>query len=77
MRNKVLSISSTVQPDNRMDFNEWCRELNVSYNSVDTHQNTGLARGRAIMRDIRENRMNMAVDDDGIWSTIKGIIHRV
>ena len=77
MRNKVLSISSTVEPDNRMDFNEWCRELNVSYHSVDTHQNTGLARGRAIMRDIRENRTNMAADDESIWSTIKGIIHRV
>jgi hypothetical protein len=75
MRNKVLSISRTVQPDNRMGFNEWCRELNVSYNSVDIQQNNGLERGRAIMRDIRIGRMNMS--EDGVWSTIKGIIHRV
>jgi hypothetical protein len=75
MRNKVLSISRTVQPDNRMGFNEWCRELNVSYNSVDIQQNNGLERGRAIMRDIRIGRMNMS--EDGVWSTIKGIIRRV
>jgi hypothetical protein len=75
MSNKVLNISRTVEPDNRVEFNQWCRELNVSYHSVDIQPNSGLERGKAIMRDIRIGRMNMS--EDGVWSTIKGIIRRV
>ena len=76
MNNKVLSISRVVEPEDRVDFNQWCRELNVSANYVDDIQNNeGMRRGREIMKSIRIGRMGM--DEGGAWKSIKDIIRRV
>lgn len=76
MSNRVLSISRVVEPEDRVEFNQWCRELNVSANYVgDIQNNDGLRRGREIMASIRMGRMGM--DEDGVWKSIKGMLSRI
>lgn len=70
MESKVLGISRTVLPENRVDFNQWCRDLNVSFNYVeDMRNNEGMRRGREIMESIHRGRLSMS-DGDGLMGKI-------
>jgi hypothetical protein len=51
-----IKVQSTVQPDTPMDFNQWCRTLNVSASYDGGMRGEGIIRASRIMADIAYSR---------------------
>ena len=57
-----IKIKSTVYPDKRVDFNSWCRNLNVSASYDGGMRGEGIIRAARIMQDIAWSRMVKGMD---------------
>ena len=57
-----IRIKSTVLPEERVDFNQWCRNLNVSASYDGGMRGEGIIRAARIMQDIAWSRMVKGMD---------------
>lgn len=57
-----IKIKSTVLPEERVDFNSWCKSLNVSASYDGGMRGEGIIRAARIMQDIAWSRMVKGMD---------------
>jgi hypothetical protein len=57
-----IRIKSTVLPEDRVDFNSWCRNLNVSASYDGGIRGEGIIRAGRIMQDIAWSRAVKGMD---------------
>jgi len=58
-----IRIQSTVRPEHPVDFNQWCRTLNVSASYDGGLKGEGIIRAARIMQDIAWSRKVKGMDD--------------